>query len=234
MTRPAAQHGAAARHSAAATAAFVRANTTLARPPLLPEIRIYLARDAIELWERTEQQAAAPDAAKPELPPPFWAFPWAGGQALARYLLDHPGQVRGRTVLDFAAGSGLVAIAAARAGAAVVRAAETDPLAIAAIKLNASVNRVQVDAALGDLLDGPPPAVDLVLAGDVFYERGFARRLLPWLARVRAAGIEVLVGDPGRAYLPPDLGTEVAGYEVPVPRALEDADVKHSTVWQLR
>jgi predicted nicotinamide N-methyase len=110
VTRPAAPR------TAAATAAFIRANTTLGRPPLLPEIRIYLARDAIELWERTEQQAAEPDAAKPELPPPFWAFPWAGGQALARYLLDHPGQVRGRTVLDFAAGSGLVAIAAARAG----------------------------------------------------------------------------------------------------------------------
>ena len=223
MIRPAARHG------AAATAAFIRANTTLGRPPLLPEIRIYLARDAIELWERTEQQTG-----RPELPPPFWAFPWAGGQALARYLIDHPGQVRGRTVLDFAAGSGLVAIAAARAGAAAVRASETDPLAIAAIQLNARVNRVQVDAALGDLLDGPAPAVDVVLAGDVFYERGFAGRLLPWLARVWAAGIEVLVGDPGRAYLPHDLGTEVAGYEVPVPRALEDADVKRSTVWRLR
>jgi predicted nicotinamide N-methyase len=234
VTRPAAWHGAASRHGAAATAAFLRANTTLGRPPLVPEIRIYLARDAIELWERTEQRGGAPDAAKPELPPPFWAFPWAGGQALARYLLDHPGQVRGRTVLDFAAGSGLVAIAAARAGAEAVQAAETDPLAIAAIQLNASVNRVRVDAALGDLLDGPPPAVDLVLAGDVFYERAFAGRLLPWLARVRAADIEVLVGDPGRAYLPRDLGTEVCAYEVPVPRALEDADVKHSTVWRLR
>jgi predicted nicotinamide N-methyase len=241
VTRPAARHGAAARQdaaarrAAAATAAFIRANTTLGRPPLLPEIRIYLARDAIELWERTEQQAAAPDAAKPPvLGPPFWAFPWAGGQALARYLLDHPGQVRGRTVLDFAAGSGLVAIAAARAGAVVVRAAETDPLAIAAIRLNAGVNRVQVDAVLADLLDGPAPSVDLLLAGDVFYERTFAARLLPWLARVRAAGIEVLVGDPGRAYLPQDLGTEVAAYQVPVPRALEDADVKQSTVWQLR
>jgi predicted nicotinamide N-methyase len=220
--------------TAAATATFIRANTALGRPSLLPEIRVYLARDAIELWERTEQRAAEPDEAQPELPPPFWAFPWAGGQALARYLLDHPGQVRGRTVLDFAAGSGLVAIAAARAGAAAVRAAETDPLAIAAIQLNARVNRVQVDAALGDLLDGPPPEVDLLLAGDVFYERGFAGRLLPWLARVRAAGIEVLVGDPGRAYLPRDLGTEVAAYEVSVPRALEDADVKHTTVWQLR
>ncbi len=234
MTRPAARHGAATKRSAAATAAFIRANTTLGRPPLLPEIRIYLARDAIELWERTEQQAAGPDAAKPELPPPFWAFPWAGGQALARYLLDHPGQVRGRTVLDFAAGSGLVAIAAARAGAAAVRAAETDPLAIAAIELNARVNRVQVDAAPADLLGGPAPEVDLLLAGDVFYERTFAARLLPWLARVRAAGVQVLVGDPGRAYLPRDLGTEVGAYQVPVPRALEDADVKRSTVWQLR
>jgi predicted nicotinamide N-methyase len=224
----------AAPRPAAATAAFIRANTTLGSPPLLPEIRIYLARDAIELWERTEQRAAGPAAAKPELPPPFWAFPWAGGQALARYLLDHPGRVRGRTVLDFAAGSGLVAVAAARAGAAAVRAAETDPLAIEAIQLNARVNRVQVDAVLGDLLDGPAPVVDLLLAGDVFYERTFAARLLPWLARARAAGVEVLVGDPGRAYLPRDRCTEVAAYEVPVPRALEDADVKHSTVWQLR
>ncbi len=212
MTRPAARHGAASLHSAAATAAFIRANTTLGRPPLLPEIRIYLARDAIELWERTEQQTG-----RAELPPPFWAFPWAGGQALARYLLDHPGQVRGRTVLDFAAGSGLVAIAAARAGAAAVQAAETDPLAIAAIQLNASVNRVQVDATLGDLLDGPPPAVDLVLAGDVFYERAFAGRLLPWLAQVRAAGIEALVGDPGQAL--PARGSRHRGGRVPGPGA---------------
>ena len=224
----------AAPRTAAPTAAFIRANTTLGTPPLLPEIRIYLARDAIELWERTEQQAAEPDAAKPELPPPFWAFPWADGQALARYLLDHPGQAGGRTVLDFAAGSGLVAIAAARAGAAAVRAAETDPLAIAAIALNARVNRVEVDAALADLLDGPAPEVDLLLAGDVFYERAFATRLLPWLARARAARVEVLVGDPGRTYLPKDRCIEVAAYEVPVPRALEDADVKHTTVWQLR
>ncbi len=223
-----------ARRAGTAESAFIRANTTLAAPPLLPEIRVYRARDAIELWERTEQQAAAPGEAKPELPPPFWAFPWAGGQALARYLLDHPGRVRGRTVLDFAAGSGLVAIAAARAGAAAVQASETDPLALAAIQLNAAVNRVRVDAALGDLLDGPAPAVDLLLAGDVFYERTFARRLLPWLARVRTAGIEVLVGDPGRAYLPRDRCIEVAAYQVPVPRALEDADVKHTTVWQLR
>jgi predicted nicotinamide N-methyase len=232
VTRPAAPA------TAAATAAFIRANTTLGTPPLLPEIRIYLARDAIELWERTEQQASHQPhqeaGAQPELPPPFWAFPWAGGQALARYVLDQPSAVRGRAVLDFAAGSGLVGIAAARAGAAAVRASETDPLAIAAIKLNAGVNRVRLDAALGDLLDSPPPAVELLLAGDVFYERALAGRLLPWLARARAAGTEVLVGDPGRAYLPRDRCTEVAAYEVPVPRALEDADIKHSTVWQLR
>jgi predicted nicotinamide N-methyase len=225
----------AASPATAAASAFIRANTTLAAPPLLPEIRIYLALDAIELWERTEQRAPHQEAGgPPELPPPFWAFPWAGGQALARYLLDQPGRVRGRTVLDFAAGSGLVGIAAARAGAAAVRASETDPLAIAAIQLNAQVNRVRLDAALGDLLDGPPPAEDLLLAGDVFYERALARRLLPWLARARAAGAEVLVGDPGRAYLPRDRCTEVAAYEVPVPRTLEDADVKHSTVWRLR
>ncbi|MGP7995785.1 MAG: class I SAM-dependent methyltransferase [Streptosporangiaceae bacterium] len=233
------------RSAAATAAAFIRANTALGTPPLVPEIRLYLARDAIELWERTEQQAAGPQAAgpqaagrqaagRPELPPPFWAFPWAGGQALARYLLDEPGRARGRAVLDLAAGSGLVGIAAAQAGAATVTASETDPFAVAAIRLNAAVNRVRLDAALGDLLGGPAPTVDLLVAGDVFYERTFAQRLLPWLARARAAGIDVLVGDPGRAYLPRDRCTEVAAYEVPVPRALEDADVKHSTVWQLR
>jgi predicted nicotinamide N-methyase len=198
-------------------------------PPLIPEIRLHLAGDAIELWERTEQ-----DASHAQLPPPFWAFPWAGGQALARYLLDQPTIVRDRAVLDLAAGSGLVALAAARAGAATVTPTETDPLAITAIGLNSAANGIRLTAALGDVLDGEAPATDVVLAGDVFYERALAGRLLGFLDRAHAAGAVVLVGDPGRAYLPRDRFEPVATYQVPVPRTLEDADVKQTMVWQLR
>ena len=194
------------------------------------------------------------------MPPPFWAFPWAGGQALARYLLDEPGRVRGQVVLDLASGSGLVAIAAAVAGAASVIPSETDPLAVAAIALNAGVNRVQLEPTLGDLLSGPDPgrwvagdpglgelgpgdpgpgsgpaaAAGVVLAGDAFYDRDMAARLLPFLERARQGGALVLVGDPGRAYLPRDRFTQVAAYDVPVERVIEDADVKPSTVWRLR
>jgi predicted nicotinamide N-methyase len=201
----------------------------LGTAPLVPEIRLHLASDAIELWERTEQ-----DVSPAQLPPPFWAFPWAGGQALARYLLDQPTIVRGRTVFDLAAGSGLVALAAARAGAAAVAPTETDPLAIAAIALNSAANGIQLAAALGDVLDDGPPAMDIVLAGDVFYERALARRLLGFLNQAHGAGALVLVGDPGRTYLPRDRFEPVATYQVPVPRTLEDADVKHTTVWRLR
>ena len=198
-------------------------------PPLIPEIRLHLASDAIELWERTEQ-----DVSHAQLPPPFWAFGWAGGQALARYLLDQPTIVRGRTVLDLAAGSGLVALAAARAGAATVTPTETDPLAITAIGLNSAANGMRLAAALGDVLDGEAPAADVVLAGDVFYQRALAGRMLGFLDRAHAAGALVLVGDPGRAYLPRDRFEPVATYQVPVPRTLEDADTKQTTVWQLR
>ena len=189
---------------------------------------MYLASNALELWEQTEQ-----DAAQGQQPPPFWAFPWAGGQALARYLLDQPGSVRGRTVLDLAAGSGLVALAAARAGAAAVTASETDPLAVAAIGLNYAVNGVQLRATVGDVLDGGAPEADVVLAGDAFYERAMAERLVPFLERARKSGALVLVGDPGRAYLPRDRFEQVATYQVPVSRLLEDADVKLTTVWRL-
>ena len=230
--RPALKHQSLAQ----APAAFIRANTWLAAPPLLPEIRLYLARDAFGLWERIEQ-----DTGQQQLPPPFWAFPWAGGQALARYLLDHPDQVRGRTVLDLAAGSGLVAIAAALAGAASVTPSETDALAAAAIRLNAGVNRVRLEPTAGDLLSGPEPGpgppdtppADVVLAGDAFYDRGMAGLMLPFLERACQAGALVLVGDPGRAYLPRERLTRVAAYDVPVERVIEDADVKHTTVWCL-
>ena len=222
--------------------AFIRSQTRLAPVPLVPEIRLHIAADAIDLWHRTEQQAG-----QEQLPPPFWGFPWAGGQALARYLLDHPGTVRQRSVLDIASGSGLVAIAALRAGAATVTASETDPLAAAAITLNCAANGVRLAAILGDVLGpvppggdgtGPPPgapeAVGVVLAGDAFYERALAGRLLPFLQRSRAAGTLVLVGDPGRAYLPRDHFERVASYQVPVSRVLEDATIKETTVWRLR
>jgi predicted nicotinamide N-methyase len=211
---------------------------------MLPEIRLYLARDAFGLWERIER-----DTGQRQLPPPFWAFPWAGGQALARYLLDDPGQVRGRAVLDLASGSGLVAIAAAVAGAGSVIPSETDPLAAAAITLNARVNRVRLEPTVGDLLAAPgqgrpdrarpgaPPAgmrpADVVLAGDAFYDRDMASLMLPFLERASQAGALVLVGDPGRAYLPRDRFDQVTTYDVPVERVIEDADVKHTTVWRL-
>ncbi len=231
-------------------AAFIRANTWLAAPPMLPEIRLYLARDAFGLWERIEQETG-----QQQLPPPFWAFPWAGGQALARYLLDHPACVRGRAVLDLASGSGLVAIAAAVAGAASVTPSETDSLAAAAITLNARVNRVRLEPTIGDLLAAPgrerpgreppdaaqpdPPrsgvaSADVVLAGDAFYDRDMASLMLPFLERASQAGALVLVGDPGRAYLPRGRFDQVATYDVPVERIIEDADVKHTTVWGLR
>jgi predicted nicotinamide N-methyase len=194
------------------------------------------------LWERIER-----DTGQGQLPPPFWAFPWAGGQALARYLLDQPDCVRGRVVLDLASGSGLVAIAAAAAGAASVTPSDTDPLAVAAITLNAGVNRVRLEPTVGDLLSAPEPGpgepdhkagapvrADVVLAGDAFYDRDMAALMLPFLERASQAGALVLVGDPGRAYLPRERFAQVATYDVPVERVIEDADVKPSTVWRLR
>jgi predicted nicotinamide N-methyase len=211
----------------ATRADFVRAHTRLLPAPFVPEVRLHLADEAIPLWERTEQERGD------QQPPPFWAFAWAGGQALARYILDHPDAVRGRTVFDLAAGSGLVAIAAARAGAAAVTANEIDGYAEAAIAINAAANGATVTTVLGDVLDGPPPAADVVLAGDVFYSRPMTERVLPFLRRARAGGARVLVGDPGRAYLPHDSFQAVATYPVPVPYDLESTEVKPTTVWTL-
>ncbi|MFG2040210.1 class I SAM-dependent methyltransferase [Dactylosporangium sp. NPDC048998] len=206
------------------TAQFVLANTRLSPVPLTPEVHLHLADEAIELWERTESDQGA------QLPPPFWAFAWAGGQALARYVLDHPALLAGRDVLDLAAGSGLVAIAAMKAGAARVTAVEIDPLAIAAIDINTRANDVAVTALLGDVLEQEPDA-GVVLAGDVFYSREMTRRMLAYLRRAAGKGATVLVGDPGRAYLPKDHLTLLAEYDVPVPQTLEDAPVKRTTVW---
>jgi predicted nicotinamide N-methyase len=167
------------------------------------------------------------------LPPPFWAFAWAGGQALARYILDNPDVVRGRTVLDVASGSGLVAIAAAKAGAAAVEAADIDAFATEAITLNAEVNGVTVTPRLADLV-GADEGWDVVLTGDIFYERDISERMWPWLAALEGRGARVLIGDPGRSYLPKDKVEQIAQYRVQVTRELEDAEIKLSRVWRIR
>lgn len=209
---------------------FIAANTTLLSPPHVPEIRLHLADEAHDLWQRTEDELA-----EIGLPPPFWAFAWAGGQGLARHVLDRPETVRGRNVLDFASGSGLVAIAAALADASSVVAADIDPFCETAIRMNAAANGVAVTFTAADLI-GTDEGWDVVLAGDVFYDNAFAGRLVPWFKTLAARGAEILVGDPGRAYLPksgPESGLEkLAVYEVPVTRALEDAEVKRTTVWR--
>jgi len=205
---------------------FILANTALSTPPHVPEIGLYLADEAHDLWHRTEEELA-----EIGLPPPFWAFAWAGGQGLARYVLDSPGTVRGKRVLDFATGSGLVAIAAARAGAASVLAADIDPFCEAAVRLNSAANGVSVNFE-GQDLTGQGHGFDVLLAGDVFYDRAFADRLVPWFSRLAEGGTTVLVGDPGRSYLPRERLTKLAEYQVPVTRELEDAEVKRTTVWR--
>ncbi len=207
--------------------AFVLRETRLQAPPLVPEIRLRLADEAMDLWQATEA-----DLGQAGLPPPFWAFAWAGGQALARYVLDHPEIVRGARVLDFAAGSGIVAIAAGLAGARDVVAADIDSYARAAILVNAADNGVVVAAPDTDYLDRGAAGFDVVLAGDVFYERPMAARVEPFLRAAQAAGAVVLFGDPGRAYLPAAGIAPLASYDVPVPRAIEDRDVRTTRVWR--
>lgn len=209
-----------------ARAAFIRAHTRLLPVPHAPEIRLHVAEEATELWQKTEEELAVIG-----LPPPFWAFAWAGGQALARYLLDHAEVVAGRRVLDFASGSGLVAIAAMKAGAARVEACDIDAFAATAIGLNAEANGVAVTARLEDLL-GRDEGWEVICAGDVCYERAMAEAVIGWLGGLSRRGATVLIGDPGRSYLPKDRLEAVATYEVPVTRALEDAEVKRTTVWR--
>lgn len=206
---------------------FVLATTRVATPARVPEVRLHLAEDAFALWRLVGAEQGLADP-----PPPFWAFAWAGGQALARYVLDHPALVRGRHVLDLASGSGLVAIAAARAGAATVTASDVDPFALAAIALNVELNGVEVGRVPGDLLDGEAGA-EVVLAGDVFYERSLAERMLPFLERVRGQGAQVLIGDPSRDFLPRSRLEPLATYEVPVAPDLEGTTSKQATVWSL-
>ena len=196
-------------------------------PPHVPELRLHLASEAHDLWLKTEDELE-----EIGLPPPFWAFAWAGGQGLARYILDNPDIVRGKRVVDFASGSGMVAIAAALAGAAHVLAVDIDPWAKSAVMLNAAVNGVTIDVISEDVI-GKDLDADVLLAGDVFYDKGFADALIPWFSTLTSKGVVVLVGDPGRAYLPKTKLIACATYQVPVTRALEDSEVKQTTVWRL-
>lgn len=207
-------------------AAFVRAETRLRPVPLVPEISLHVADEAVPLWQRTEEELG-----EMGLPPPFWAFAWAGGQALARYVLDHPDVVAGRTVLDFASGSGLVGIAAAKAGAARVVCADIDPFALAAISLNGAENGVILEAA-GDDLIGIDGGWDVILAADICYERDLAERVFAWLLALSRRGAAVLMGDPGRSYLPKERLHRLVEFSVPVTRELEDTEIKRTSVWR--
>jgi predicted nicotinamide N-methyase len=196
-------------------AAFIQANMRLGPVPSVPEIRLYLAHPGSGLRRLLEQEDDGPDDNGPEPQPPYWAYAWAGGTVLARYILDRPPVVAGKRVLDLGAGSGLVAIAAAKAGARDVMAAEIDCNGAVALGLNAAANGVAIGITGEDITAGPPPAVDLVLAGDIFYGQEVGQRMVPFLDRCLAAGIDVLVGDPGRAWLPRPRLRLLAEYQVP-------------------
>jgi len=238
---------------------FIRANTSVMAPPLVPEVKLHLAHEAVPLWQKTEEELG-----EMGLPPPFWAFAWAGGQALARHVLDHPELVRGQSVIDLASGSGLVGIAALKAGASHVLAADIDAFSIEAIRLNAELNDILppprgegsrvgggrqsvsrtptptpphkgegLTVTADDLLAAPPPAVAVILVGDLFYEQDLAARTHAWLRQAEAAGTAVLIGDPGRSYLPRHSLENLAEYRVKVTRDLEDAEIKWTSVWRL-
>ena len=207
---------------------FVRQNTSILAPPLVPEVRLHLAHEAVPIWQKTEEELGAIG-----LPPPFWAFAWAGGQALSRYVLDHAHLVNGKRVLDLATGSGLVAIAAKKAGAGSVLAADIDLFACAAARLNARLNEVAIAITDEDLLGMPAQCFDVILVGDLFYEKALAERVHAWLRQAKREGAEVLIGDPGRSYLPKSSLKPVIDYNVPVTRDLEDAEIKRTAVWRL-
>jgi predicted nicotinamide N-methyase len=201
---------------------FILANTRLKAPPHTPEIELYLADEITPIWRMTEEELG-----QIGLPPPFWAFAWAGGQALARYLLDHPAEVKGKSVFDVGTGSGLVAIAAMRAGAKSAAGADIDGFCAAAVDLNGRANGVEVGFGQRDPLGSPPPNVEVICAGDVFYEQPLADRL----AKAREAGARVLLGDPGRSYFPRAGLIKLAEYSVETTRELEDSTVKRTAVW---
>ncbi|WP_269585250.1 class I SAM-dependent methyltransferase [Roseibium sp. Sym1] len=209
-------------------AAFITRETRVRPVPHAEEILLHVADEAMELWQKTEE-----DLGKLGLAPPFWAFAWAGGQGLARYLLDNPGQVAGKRIVDFACGSGLVGIAAMMAGASSCHAVDIDPFALTATRLNAALNKVSISVETADITEARLPEADLVICGDVFYDSQMAGKVLRFLDRLQEAGIEVLVGDPGRSYLPRERLSELADYRVPVIGALEDNEIKHTRVFRL-
>jgi predicted nicotinamide N-methyase len=206
---------------------FITAHTTPGRAPLVPEVTLQLATEITPIWQATEAFLA-----EAGVEPPFWAFAWPGGQALARSILDAPEAVRGRRVLDFAAGCGIAAIAAAQAGAALVEAAEIDPMAVAAIRLNAALNGVSVVALEADVV-GQPPRWDIILAGDVCYEAPMTAHILPWLRAMAGSGVEVWLADPGRAYLPREGLEPLSRHEVPTSLELEDRTRREVTIARL-
>lgn len=208
--------------------AFIAANTRPLTPPLVPEIRLHLAEESLPIWQKTEEELG-----EMNVPPPYWAFAWAGGQALARYLLDTPALVRGLSVIDLGSGSGLTAIAAKRAGAAKVLAADIDAFSLAAVRLNAALNSVEVETTGEDLLASAPKRADVILVGDLFYERELAARVTAYIEQAAASGASVLIGDPKRSYFPAGRFTLAAEYQVPVTRELEDAEIKRTSVWRL-
>jgi predicted nicotinamide N-methyase len=205
---------------------FVCDNSAPAAPPLVPEIRLYQGGEVVPLWRKTEEFQGIKNA-----PPPYWAFAWAGGQALARYVLDHPETVRGKTVLDFGAGSGLVGIAAGKSGATAITAADIDPLAAAAMTLNAKANDAALTITQEDVIG--QSGWQIILLGDMCYERPLAERLLAWLKRETAAGVTVLLGDPGRNYFPQGGVMRLAEYRVATSRELEDREERLAGVYRL-
>lgn len=209
-------------------ARFIRDNTLLHEPPLVPEVRLHLASEIVPIWQMTEEELE-----KTGLPPPFWAFAWAGGQALSRYILDNPGIVADRRVLDFGSGSGMIGIAAMKAGAASVLAADIDRFAVSAIALNAAVNEVAVAVTAEDIVGVENRGWDVVLVGDMCYERPLAERVEAWLRRLAGEGVTVLIGDPGRTYLPKSGLEKLTSYAVMTTRELEDTDVRNTSVWRV-
>lgn len=208
--------------------AFIHGNTERLSPPLTPEIILHLATESLPIWRKTEEELG-----EMNVPPPYWAFAWAGGQALARYVLDNPDLVTEKSVIDLGAGSGLVAIAAAKSRARLVHAIDIDPLAITAIALNAAANGVKVCVSSLDIFEEPLPGADILLVGDLFYERELAQRVLELIETAALRGADVLVGDPRRSYFPVERFAQVAFYEVPVTRELEDSELKRTAVWRL-
>jgi predicted nicotinamide N-methyase len=210
-----------------AVRAFIIANTKLLAPPLVPEIKLHLAEESVPLWQKTEEELG-----EMNIPPPYWAFAWAGGQALARHLLDTPSLCAGKRVFDLGCGSGLTGFAAAKCGAAHVLCADIDALALEATRLNAMANGVDVATTDEDQLPTSGAGFDVILVGDLFYERALADAVLAFIDRAKSNGALILIGDPKRSYFPRNRFTLVASFNVAVSRDLEDAEIKHTSVWQ--